>query len=837
MVSGGQIRPHWRRVFGTVSDLGAETLAERGRHLDRLLTEEGLTSLLPGESPVRLRCDPIPLLLNAAEFAALEAGLAQRAELLERVLADIHGPQELLASGALPPAIVHANPAFLRSARMRLDGVEAPPQRHLQVYAADLLRGPDGAWRVLADRTADAAGAGYAIENRRALARALPELFRAERQVMRLEPFFEAWQDSLERLAPAGAAPTLALLTPGPADKLWFEHVVLARELSCALVQDGDLTVRDGILHVKTLNGLRRVAVLLRRQDGRTLDPLEQDPGSAGGGVPGLLDAARTGALCIVNAPGAGFAEAPALAAFLPALARRLLGEALRLPGAEALWLAEEAARARVLADPGAWRLRSAQDGRARPVPIANLSAAGRARLLGLLAATPAGWIACAPVQPSVAPCLGPGGLVPQPVALRMFLLHDGTGWRAMPGGLGRALTEADAAAGRLPLHGLAKDVWVLAEDATAEIRGPARAAAAPLPIRRAAGELPSRVADDFFWLGRYLERAEAAARLLRVTAERLDRPAPTPREQAEIRSLSECLIVAGLAMPEAVRGVGAGVLASELLVAARPGGALPGLLRQVSRIAERLRDRLTEEVHAIVGRGLAGLVGTLEDLPPAHDPGRRGLEPLQDAMAVVLGFSATVAGLAAENMVRGGGRLFLDLGRRVERAQAVAAEIACLLDQPGATAQPARLEPGLRLALVLRDSVITYRSRYLSLLQPAPVLDLVLADEGNPRGLAFQLAAARDLLAGLGREGASEDPGLAASAGGLLDAARALPAEVAAAPDPGLAAAQLPPRLRGLATEVAGLSDGITRLYFALLPAPRSLGLEGEARRLRGAA
>ncbi len=829
MVDGsGGLRPPWRLLHATLTGLGRDVLAERGQQLDRIFQDEGLTSLLPGAAPVGWRCDPIPLPLGAAEFATLAAGLAQRARLLAAVLADVYGPQTLLAEGLLPPALVYANPAFLRPCQVT-DGTSPGPR--LQLYSAELMRDADGQWQVLADRTADAAGVAYALENRRALARVVPELFRST-QLRRLKPFFETWQDAMQRLAPQpGGNPGLALLTAGPSDKLWFEHVVLARELSCSLVEGGDLTVRDGLLFLKTLRGLQRVDVLLRRQDGRTLDPLELESGAADG-IPGLLDAMREGNVRVVNDPGAGFAEAPALAPFLPALARRLLGEELLLPSLPALWLGQAAAAETVLADLPAWRIRSAFDGTENPVAASQLDLAARAELAGRIASSGEEYVALPPIRPSVAPCVGPEGMVPRPVVVRLFLVFDGSQWQAMPGGLARVLSEQDLVVGRLPLHALSKDVWVAAEEET-ELLGPANLGVSALPIRRTTGDLPSRVGDNFFWLGRYLERLEGAARLLRLAIAWVERPTPTPREVAELHSLTECLIAARLVKAEAVRGLGVAALGAELRQVAGPEGPLAGLLSEVHRLAELLRDRLTGEVYGTLHHSLRTLTASLHRVREGRS-GAKGLDTLSQAMTGVLQFSATVAGLAAENMVRGGGRLFLDLGRRVERARAIANELACVLDQPGALGRPSRLEPGLRLALELRDSVITYRTRYLSVLQAGPVLDLVMADESNPRGLAFQLAATRDLLAELG--GRADSP-LASAAAQMLDEVQAMTRDVLAAPQQAGAAVKLAPRLKALAETVAQLSNRITRRYFALLPAVRSLGVEAEGRPLRGMA
>ncbi|HWT10083.1 MAG TPA: circularly permuted type 2 ATP-grasp protein, partial [Roseomonas sp.] len=337
MVDGrGGVRAHWRPLLGIMGGMGEGALADRARRLDRAFEDEGIAGLLPGaKRDAAWRCDPLPLLLTAAEFAELEAGIIQRARLLEAVLADLYGPQALLAEGLLPPELVFANPGFLRACR----GQGALPQRPLMhLYAVDLVRGPDGAWRVLADRTSAPAGPGMARENRRLLGRVMPEAFRGA-QVRSMRPFFDVWQDALQRLAPPEVGdPAVALLTRGTHAPRWFEDMMLSRELSCALVECGDLTVRGGVLYLKTLQGLQRVDVLLSRVEGAALDPLETSAAGTSG-VPGLLDAARNGAVRILNAPGSALAEAPALAAFLPALARRLLDAPLALPSVETLWL------------------------------------------------------------------------------------------------------------------------------------------------------------------------------------------------------------------------------------------------------------------------------------------------------------------------------------------------------------------------------------------------------------------------------------------------------------------------------------------------------------------
>jgi uncharacterized alpha-E superfamily protein len=412
------------------------------------------------------------------------------------------------------------------------------------------------------------------------------------------------------------------------------------------------------------------------------------------------------------------------------------------------------------------------------------------------------------------------------PVVLRIFLARDGEEWRAMPGGLARIVDEGERLAGRLPATALSKDVWVLSED-RGDIVGPAAQPVGAMAIRRGAGDLPSRVADDLFWLGRYVERLERAARLIRATLVRIARGSTAlPRETCELQALIRCLADAGIIDAETAGG-GASTepLARALLATVRDRGSISELFGSVARLTESVRDRLTGDMYST-------FLATLRAARAATREGEPSLDALSGGMVATLRFSNAIAGVAAENMVRGGGFLFLDLGRRVERACAVAAEVAAAIDQPSA-----RMEIGLRLALELCDSAITYRNRYLNVLQPAPVLDLVLCDQGNPRGLAFQLEAMHRHLADLADPAAGREP-LAQAVAGFLAQAEMMVEEVLASPDQAGTAAEMPEQLRAIGSGMADLSTQITRRYFALLPEIATLGWRSEETPpLRGAA
>lgn len=793
MVNGrGGVRPHWRPVLGVLAGLDAAQLKVRADRLERTAEEEGAAPTW--------RCDPVPMPISSKEWAALEEGLCQRARLLEALLTDIYGPQTMLRDGSLPPALVFANPGFLRSCCTQpfVHG------RFLQHYAADLVRGSDGQWRVLADRTSAAPGIGYARESRRLLARVMPELFRPS-QVRQLRPFFEAWQDALlDSVRPTERMPFIALLTLGVADPQWPEHLILSRDLNCALVQARDLTVRNGVLYLKTLRGLQTVDLLLSRVPGGSLDPLESSMNVLG--VTGLMDAARHGAVQILNHPGAAALEAPALAAFLPAISRRLLGEPLRLATTPTVWLGDPGSQRMAAQSFARWSIRSALDADRPPRALAEMNVPDRMLLEQAIRDRPWAYAACTIAEPSLAPCHGPDGLQAVPVMVRLFLMHDGMDWRVMQGGLARVLAPGEHVTGTLPEGALFKDVWVLDQDMR-DIQGPEPVRLPPLAIRRSSGDLPSRVADDFFWLGRYVERLEQQARICRAGLLRRARGAPLPREVAELNVLQACVEVVGLELEEGVGGL------DELVrEALRPGGAVAYGLMRATELTEALRDRLTIETYSAIAHALRA---ARADARPVNE---RGVDALVHAMMGLSRLTATVAGVAAEGMVRGGGWLFLDLGRRVERARASTLVLATMLEQPAA-----RMESTLRIILELFDSAITYRNRYLSVLQPAAALDLVMADRSNPRSLAYQFAQMTDLLT----EAGAAELDLAGTAASLLRQAEALVDRVAAAAEPEQCASGLSSTLHAMADELSALSDRITRRFFALLPLPQAVGLE----------
>ncbi len=798
MVSGqGKVRPHWRDLMATIWSLPAAQIAERQARARALFAEaDEFLAIYRGDAErPAWKFDLVPLILPEAEWRGLAEGLAQRARLLDLILADLYGPQRLVSEKLVPPYLVFANPELLRPLRNVKPAAGAP---HLYFYAADLVRMPDGAWRVFADRTQAAAGVGYALRHRRVLARTFPEAFRAVPSI-RLLPFLDQWRASLMRLgANLRDDPRAVLLTPGPYNDAYFEHVYLARELGIGLVQGSDLTVRDGVVYMKTLDGLMRVDVIYRRLDGAYCDPLELEEESALG-VAGLVEAVRRGNVAILNAPGSALIETPAFAPFLPAIARRLLGEELLLPAVTTWWCGQRAPLAAVKGALDQFVLRPTFAADPAPIDPATMDEAACAALFAEIEAAPERFVALERVSHGLVPVMEGDGLAPAPVMLRVAAIWNGGDWAAMPGGVARVVSGDALYRSTLRHGGIAKDVWVLSDEGV-DVNVPAVRTASPA-IMRATGALASRAADDLYWLGRYAERVDIGGRLLRAAIGRLAGGGLGPRDMAELHLLAAALHRAGwLETGVAAAPVGGLMFARGLAVAA-DGGAMGEALAGLRRLTVSVRDRLTLDMWRVLNHVLGAVRGNLA--VENGDPDRL-LEALDDLVRSIAAF----AGLVSENMTRGAGWHFLDMGRRLERAIGASRSISGVLG--GA---PGQIEIGLKLSLELADSTITHRTRYPAEPRPASVLDLVLADPANPRGLLYQILRLKEHLEALGQE-AGAVPALQ-SASALAERLAGFPwARVEIGPE----TVDLGPVLGLLdlvAERLMGISDSLARSFF----------------------
>jgi uncharacterized circularly permuted ATP-grasp superfamily protein/uncharacterized alpha-E superfamily protein len=727
-------RAHWTPLLEQLAAWPAERMRERLHSVQDQVRENGVTYNVyadPQGADRPWELDLLPMIIPQEEWAGIEAAIVQRATLLNKILVDVYGEQRLLKEGVLPPGLVYGHAGFLRPCR----GAKPPGDVMLHFYAADIARSPDGRWWVIDDRTQAPSGAGYALENRIIISRAFPQLFR-DLKVQHLAHFFATLRDSLAHWAPQQPgkqrdSPFTVLLTPGPHNETYFEHAYLARYLGLPLVEGNDLTVREGCVWLKTLSGLKRVHAILRRQDDDYCDPLELRSDSALG-IPGMVDAVRRGNVLVANALGSNLLESSTLLGYLPRLAERLLSEPLRMPSVATWWCGEPAALNEVIANVHRLVIKGAfPQQRVEPMFGEDLDERGRKRVITMLRARPNDYIAQELVHLSQAPVWDRAHprLLARSIGLRVYACATPNGYVVMPGGLTRVASAADARVISMQRGGSSKDTWVLASGPVSTF-SLLRKSIGPEELVRAGTNLSSRVVENLFWFGRYCERCDASARLLRVSLGRFGDNVPGDDDERARPVILGLLRRAGV-LPATGADPGDAAL-SAALRAAITDDSQPGLassLRQLMRVASHLRERLSLDNWRALNRATYVLT--------QRHTRKVALSDLLGELDLVIASFTTLSGFALDGMTRDPGWRFLSIGRRLERLQWLCTTLKQTIDGPA--------DMDLTWLLRLADSIVTYRARYMARPEWLPVLDLLIRDEANPRSIAFQVHGLRD--------------------------------------------------------------------------------------------
>ena len=734
LAADGALRPSWRQFAAHAGDLSQGALDRAQARIDRQIHENGITYNVyaAADGPSRpWTLDVLPLIVSPEEWEPLASGLRQRARLLNAVAADLYGPQQLLHDGLIPPALVFRHPGFLRACH----GVAPAGGTFLHLVAFDLARGPDGRWCVVGTRTQAPSGAGYALENRATLSRLFLDAFRGL-HVQPLAPFFDTLRSTLLAAAPCEqGTPHVVLLTPGPYNETYFEHAYLAKQLGFPLVEGGDLTVRQSGVFLKTVSGLRRVHGILRRLDDDYCDPLELRSDSTLG-VTGLLHAWRAGQVLVANAFGMGVLESPALFAFLPGICERLLHEPIETPALATWWCGEAAALrdAQQRLDTGVVKP-AFPDGSMEPVFLAGVDAVGHQEWVDRLAANPSPYVVEEYLPLSHAPVWQGGALESRALMLRVFLCADRQGgYQLMPGGLLR-VAGADRQIVSSQRGGGSKDMWVSSARATETTPRPETGGRVEEGAHLAE-TTASRVAEHLFWLGRYAERSETCARLLRAVLSRLT---DASGEAGDWRSafLRTCR---RQELIEPLDDTPPPALASDEPTAAVERALIDGLfdratrhslgfnVEQTVRVAGAVRDRLSSDNWRLLNR----LSQSIE-VPHGEEA---NLDDALDVIDQAIISLVAVAGLEMAHMTRNDGWRFLSIGRHLERLSFIVATMEDVLDEE-ATADPRMLD----WLLDLSDSRITYRSRHMRAPEWPSVVELLVLDAHNPRSALFQVA------------------------------------------------------------------------------------------------
>ncbi|MFM6985478.1 MAG: circularly permuted type 2 ATP-grasp protein [Hydrogenophaga sp.] len=833
------LAPHWERFFDHLGTDGLADLNRRADHLQRQIRDNGITYNVYADAARGLQrpwaLDLFPMIVPPQDWAQIEAGVRQRARLLNAMMADLYGPQELLKKALLPAALVQGHPGYLRA----MQGVRPPGDTWLHIVAFDLAHGPDGRWWVVGQRTQAPSGLGYLLENRIAIARQFPKAF-AGLKVQRLAASYRALMDGIKAMAPEGANARIALLTPGPYNETYFEHAYLARYLGLTLVEGHDLTVRDQRLYLKTLSGLEPVHALIKRMDDEWLDPLEMRADSALG-VPGLLQVLRAGHLLLANAPGSAPLESSALLGFLPGISRHLLDETLVLPSLPTWWCGEDAALREALS-----LLRSSvikptfpRSGR-EAVMGQRLSPRELDEWSGRMVRQPDDCTVQAWLPLSQTPTWtgerrrgspgraqndttpwggqaepGVGTIAPRSAMLRVFALADGPQrWRVLPGGLVRLAPRGQLMAS-MQRGGSSADCWVLTEgevDATSLLQH------APATIALAQQKRPvtSRAAENLFWLGRYTERAENTVRLARLVLHHLGGEASNDRALMawlSVTAQDNALVLAGVPAADQSARVFARSLMAGLSPA--PGSPLHGSsfsvgynLRALRAAAAQVRERLSPEHWSLIERAESEFA---RDCATLMTDGEHDIADALSALQNVSERLSAITGAQTDRMVRDNGWRLLSIGRHIERLATLARALHRSL-QTGCLQDPV----GYEAVVALFDSTITFRATYQQRRDTEALVDLLVMDRDNPRSLAWVLQTLRSRLAKLAQAATVQDAVLARTLPDpdtwvLADLCQA-PHKTGSEPQPAALAALLD----DCETAAVELSDQISRLHFS---------------------
>lgn len=709
--SQGALRPHWQSLFHALDKRGNIALSSDYERVQRMRHEDGATinpydDLVEPTSSWDL--DMIPLPLASQEWSQIESGIKQRMSLLEKVLQDTYGPQNLFKNGKIDSELIFANPNFLHACH----GIQPSGNRHLTFYAADIYRAPDGQFRVFRDYSVNPAGLGYALENRLVMSRVFSKLYH-KTQIRRLAPFFQAFHRAfIERSSLRKNDPGIVLFSPGPDSSIYFEHALLSRYLGYPLVEGQDLTVRNGKVFLKTLADLEPVEAIFRHVDDHNSDPFALRRNTSLG-VSGLIQVCREQNIDVVNPIGSGFIETPALQAFLPQLCRNLLGEELLLANHPKWWCGNNDSLAHVVKNLDQFNISSAMQ---------RTGGVGQAAdILTHIQSTPSNYIASSPLTPSSAPSWDGNGATSCFSMMRVFACATENGFSVMPGGLAITGSNVETLIAQSPETQKSKDIWVISDEPVELIT--LMSGFTTIPEFKRTSDLPNRVADNLLWLGRYLERAEGLVRILRSIFRRLsgeDKPENIPELKFLLRILKAKHVLPGIAESFDVEELDLVQHLTDALYKKDSPESVRAIMRRIQETARNVRDRLSIDCTRILNR-----MESFRDQQKS-DP----LEMLDETLFTLHAFS----GVAMESMTRGLGWQFMDMGRRIERSlnQAILTRLAILQVRTDS-------HNILQALLEICDSLMTYRGRYRSSFQLAPVLDLLLADEGNPKSMAFQ--------------------------------------------------------------------------------------------------
>lgn len=740
---------HWDLFFKSLAQFGSSELMNRSLDMTRFLKENGVTYNIYGDPSGMNRpwnLEIIPFIISKQEWSVIESGLIQRAHLFDLILKDIYGEQRLIKDGIVPMEVIYNHSGFLRECR----GIQLSGKHSLVVYAADLARSQNGKIWILNDRTQAPSGSGYALENRMAMARIVPELFK-DLKVKRLSPFYNALHHSLTEISPhALAQPRIVVLTPGPGNETYFEHSFLSSHLGFTLVQGEDLMVKDNYVWLKTLGGLEKVDVILRRVDDVYCDPLELKEDSQLG-VPGLLQAVRSGNISIANPLGSSVLENPGLIPFIPAIARYFLSEELQLSSIASWWCGQPKELQYVLDNlPFLVIKKIYRDSvQSTSVDASLLSNDKLQQLKQRIKAQPHLYVGQEKVEFSAAPSLVNGKLVPCRALFRSFAVSEQGSYTVMKGGLTRTSLDKDNFVISNQLGGFSKDTWVISEDAEGAPGNKKEQEYVQEQIQGYKSNiLPSRTAENLFWVGRYAERVLGNARFQRTVMQFVEEANKSFIEND--LSLKKCLLQALTHYTHAYPGfTGEGKHQKlqqpwkeleNLLFESTKAGSLSFNIGNFIRAVHAVRDHWSTDTWRV----LREMEDAWQSAAKAWQGGHyKMLNAVDNLITSMMAFIS----LNRESISREQGWTLLDAGRKTEQCFSLVSMLQLTLVNRQEEQVTYIL---LEAVLKSNESLVNYRFKYRAHLQLPLVLDLLLLDPHNPRSLVYLVERLKAYLSGL---------------------------------------------------------------------------------------
>ena len=742
----GDVKEYWKRLLRNVENLGPVELKNREIELLKLLQENGVTYNVYGD-PTGLNrpwvLDTIPLLISPVDWRVIERGMKQRAYVLNKLLEDLYGERKLLKEGVIPADLIYAHSGFLRPC----DQIKLPGANQLIFYAADLSRGPDEKVWLLRDRTQAPSGMGYALENRSAMGRVVPELFK-EHNVTKLGGFFNNMMQSFRDISPQNKEqPRIVLLTPGPRNETYFEHAFLSSYLGFTLVQGEDLVVRNGFVWIKTVEGLEKVDVILRRVDDSFCDPLELREESQLG-VPGLLEAIRKGNVAIANPLGSSILENAGLMAFHHHVCRYFLNEDPIFQMMATWWCGQKKEMDYVISHIDSLVIKKIDRAQGSDTVIGSkLSRAQRESTIDKIKAQPYLYVGQEEVDFSTAPVFQNGKLEPRYSVMRTFMVASKGGYEIMPGGLTRCSSEKGGFHISNQDGGISKDTWL---EIPVKNNGTAIAATAQL---KGKSVLPSRAAENLYWVGRYSQRVLRTSRFIRIVLRNLSQTGylndgvESEGQKALLQTITHLTSTyPGFLKEQETESIVDDHLAEihQLICNPDQNGGIAFTVSNLLKAMYSVRDRWPIDNWRIIDD-----IETVKRRLALVEP--QGIRHVFSLLDRLNGSLLSFLEMNRQSMYRGEGWTMYRIGQLIEELNLELTQYRSLLTFQYEESEVFYV---LETLLLSNQNLSIYRSVYRTYFDMAPVLDLLLFNKQNPTSIISQLEQLQKFIEQLPKSG-----------------------------------------------------------------------------------